>query len=231
MSNEWNWKFRPESYYYDDDWRGEVLSQIDGQVRRNFAEAELVISGIETYENYVSALIDGRLDPSMFRKQSPEEKQALGAIHPSSMGGEYLPGLRDNEVEIARVSMRSTLADCISVRAGWAGGRYHYRIEDEYDTEFVFRPKTSQKPLTFTGLVALINSAYIEDTELSNDLHDMYLLMNLANSADPDEYADFVSVDSYLYPELSEFYRQRSLELVEGRRAELLAEEDDWEEE
>lgn len=226
MDNDWNWDFRPASYYFEDDWRGEVLSQIDGQLRRNCAEAELARTGVETYEDYVSALIDGRLDPTMFRKQTAAEKQALGAIHPALMGGEYLPGLRNREVEIVRVSLRSTLADCISVRARFAGGRYHYRIEDEYDTEFDFMPRTSRTPLTFRKLVDLIDSASILDSELTNSLHDMYLRMNLEQTDEPESLLKFVSVDSYLYQEIADYYRQRSLDLVNERRAELSGNDD-----
>ena len=37
---------------------------------------------------------------------SDEVRQALGRIHPAMMGGEYLPNLTPNEVEIARITDR-----------------------------------------------------------------------------------------------------------------------------
>ena len=46
-----------------------------------------------------------------------ESRERLGRIHPSFMGGEYLPGYRANEVEIVRMEFRSTTADVVSIRA------------------------------------------------------------------------------------------------------------------
>ena len=48
------------------------------------------------------------------------------------MGGEYLPPLLDDEVEIARVSLASVTADQTSVRAQRIPGGIAYRIVDEY---------------------------------------------------------------------------------------------------
>ena len=48
---------------------------------------------------------------------SDEDREVLGAIHPSFMGGEYLPGYRRNEVEIVRIELDSTTSDVISLRA------------------------------------------------------------------------------------------------------------------
>ena len=48
---------------------------------------------------------------------SDEDREGLGAIHPSFMGGEYLPGYRRNEVEIVRIELDSTTSDVISLRA------------------------------------------------------------------------------------------------------------------
>ena len=59
-------------------------------------------------------------------------REAWGAIHPSHLGGEFLPRLRKGEVEIARISLRSVTADQISLRARRLVGRIGYRIVDEY---------------------------------------------------------------------------------------------------
>jgi len=50
-------------------------------------------------------------------KESMRAREGLGAIHPSFMGGEYLPGYRRNEVEIVRIELDSTTSDVISLRA------------------------------------------------------------------------------------------------------------------
>ena len=46
-----------------------------------------------------------------------DERNRFGAIHPSFMGGEYLPDCNPSETEIARVKLRSTTQDLISIRA------------------------------------------------------------------------------------------------------------------
>ena len=66
-----------------------------------------------------------------------------GRLHPSNMGGEYLPLLRKGEVEIARISLQSVTADQISIRARRLSKRIGYRIVDEYEMGYVCRPASS----------------------------------------------------------------------------------------
>ncbi len=210
MSKEYDWEFRPASYYFEDDWKGEILSQVDGKIRREFAARTLADLEIETYEEFVGAMIDGSIDTAMFRPQTGAEKQALGAIDPALMGGEYLPKFAPREVEIARVSLESTLADCISIRAGFADGEYRYRIVDEYGSEFDFEPETSATPLTFRQLVNLINWAELTDTDFVLGLHDSYLELNYYPGRDPQELSTFVTVSSFFYPQLEDYFAERS---------------------
>ena len=64
---------------------------------------------IEYYENEV---IDQLI--CFWIKLSDDSEKRL--IHPSFMGGEYLPDCGEDETEIARIELRSTLADVISIR-------------------------------------------------------------------------------------------------------------------
>jgi hypothetical protein len=57
-----------------------------------------------------------------------EDRRALGRLHPSFMGGEYLPDRRDTEVEIARINIDSTTSDVTSVHAKAGKNRICYRI-------------------------------------------------------------------------------------------------------
>ena len=75
------------------------------------------------------------------------------------MGGEYLPPLRKGEVEIARISLESTTADQISVRARRVGERIRYRIVDEYEFKYVCHPASSDSPLSLRDLIGLMESA------------------------------------------------------------------------
>jgi hypothetical protein len=45
-----------------------------------------------------------------------QSRKNLGLIHPTFMGGEYLPDYRRSEVEIARIELESTTSDVISLR-------------------------------------------------------------------------------------------------------------------
>jgi hypothetical protein len=50
-----------------------------------------------------------------------EARISLGQIHPTFMGGEYLPNYCRQEVEIARIALASTTSDVISLRASPSG--------------------------------------------------------------------------------------------------------------
>jgi hypothetical protein len=45
----------------------------------------------------------------------PNLRQATGALHPSAMGGEYLPDQQEDEIEIARINIDSTTNDVTCV--------------------------------------------------------------------------------------------------------------------
>ena len=81
-------------------------------------------------------------------------REAWGRMHPSNMGGEYLPPLRKGEVEIARISLESVTADQISVRARRVRERIRYRVVDEYmeTSTYVCHPASSDLP-AFSGRV------------------------------------------------------------------------------
>ena len=70
---------------------------------------------------------------------------------------DFLPEREGGEVEIACVLLASVTADMISIRARRWGNRIAYRIEDEYDTHFHFKPKTFKRPLSMRELIGLID--------------------------------------------------------------------------
>ncbi len=77
------------------------------------------------------------LDPALLHDVPHDAaRQSLGRIHPSFMGGEYLPGYLPGEVEIARICLRSTTSDVISLRARPNEAGIAYRIADEYEGNF-----------------------------------------------------------------------------------------------
>ena len=77
-----------------------------------------------------------------------------GAVHPTGLGGEFLPDYLSDEVEIARLSFDSVTWDVYQVRAQvGAGGRIRYRVvDDNHDYQYGIysvSPESSGKPFTF----------------------------------------------------------------------------------
>jgi hypothetical protein len=116
--------FRPSSYW-------EPPADVLAAVLRN-------VKGTERRAMITDHFREGRLDellPELTCDElNQEERERLGRIHPSFMGGEYLPGYRANEVEIVRMEFKSTTADVICVRARPVGRKkvkIEYRVVDE----------------------------------------------------------------------------------------------------
>jgi hypothetical protein len=82
-----------------------------------------------------------------------EQRKAQSGIHPSWMGGEYLPNREAQEVEIARITIASTTQDVTCVYAKRGAARIYYRVVDEYeDMTLDERTRTSIRPLTLIEL-------------------------------------------------------------------------------
>jgi hypothetical protein len=79
----------------------------------------------------------------------------LGSQHPWDMGGEYLPDLVSDEVEIARITIASTTQDVTSVYARQDRDRILVRVVDEYDGATLARRKerSASQPLSLGQLV------------------------------------------------------------------------------
>jgi hypothetical protein len=149
-----------------------------------------------------------------------EERAVFGRIRPRFMGGEYLPPLESEEVEIARISLRSTTGDVNSVRAQLRRGKIRYRIVDEYADEplqrFKCRPKVSARPLTMGELIHLIDGVEGDVfPEFGRGMTSSYRDMALGDSR-PEKVVDFVSVSSAFYPELGDYYDEEALEWLES---------------
>ena len=92
-----DYDFRPESFWASASNPLEaILRNVKGRNRR------------EMIRDYHAA---GRLDElcSDLLNDSLDEdaRRSLGKIHPSFMGGEYLPNYQPHEVEIARIELQS----------------------------------------------------------------------------------------------------------------------------
>ena len=206
-------EYRPSTYW---DTPEAVFANIKG------ARRALVDDARETdaIEDVPDALLDDSLSEGL--------REFTGSLHPCFMGGEYLPGYRRNEVEIARVSLESTTADVISIRARPVGKRIHYRVVDEYDSTYCTRPQTSRCPLRFRELIRLIDS-----TDRGYEGSDTGLTLAFLDSQvdylHPDEVLGFVTVTSEFYPQLWSWYDEEESEWY-GEALERLGYLDDAEE-
>ena len=195
--------YRPGSYFWALDTNVLLPSGIAGEARRRLYRAR-----IEAGVTVDDALAAPVLDEAM--------RAAWGTIHPSNMGGEYLPPLHKGEVEIARISLESTTADQISVRARRGRERIRYRVVDEYmeDSTYVCHPASSDSPLCLRDLIGLMESAS-EDGSIIFPI----LAMNCRDST-TDELATFVTVTSDFYADLGRYYRALTDAFLEDRARE-----------
>jgi hypothetical protein len=191
-----NLSFRPRTYFGPVPLETHLLSRVAGQERREALRRELAVGNLDLPDELVACLLD------------EDARNAIGRIHPAFMGGEYLPPLLDDEVEIARVSLASVTADQISVRAQRVAGGIAYRIVDEYAEDgpgYVCRPNLSQVPLTLGELVAMIDGA-----QEGGGAAMSALISNVESGADlPRAYRDFVRVSSEFYRQLGAYYEAK----------------------
>ena len=196
--DDYELSFRPRSYWGPQTLATHFGSKIKGELRRLDA-----VSGVEIDAN-----------PNILGEAlSEDERAAVGAIHPWFMGGEYLPDLLRNEVEIARVIYKSTTMDVTSIRARQMRNRITYRIVDEYEfTSYDLNTKSSNKPLTLKQVIDLIEFA--TEGGLVGEPRE---LNYLEGGMGAEDIYDFASVDSQFYAELSNWYDESNSEWLESK--------------
>lgn len=190
---EIDYSYRPASYWEDETPAQAILKNIKGDFRR---------------EEIRKALAQGSLEeiPQEVLRDTLSDKlrKATGRIHPSFMGGEYLPDYQAGEVEIARISLASTTNDIISLRARRARtGVISYSIADEYNGDFTYclSRKTSKRPLTLRQLVSFFENS--SQHEVPGDLITGYNDLNNEHLQDRDYLRNFTRISSEFYPQLA----------------------------
>jgi hypothetical protein len=203
--------FRPKTYW---DLR-DVLTQIDAKVMGKVRK-DLIKKALQDGESVPDELLRGSLKKNL--------RKYLGSIHPSFMGGEYLPELEEADVVIASINLKSTTSDVIVVIARLTDKGIEYRVEDEYLSEypegadhFKVQPKCSKEPLAFKELLNLIDNAeedgglveYAKNCnyDLGDDLEDIY---------------DFGTAESGFYPQLEGWYDEINKEWLKKKKEELI---------
>jgi hypothetical protein len=196
--------YRPRSYFWASDLNVPLTSSIAGKTRREIFRA-LIEGDSPVPDGLAAAVLD------------EETRAAWGRIHPSNMGGEYLPPLRKGEVEIARISLESTTADQISVRARRVRERIRYRIVDEYmeTSTYVCHPASSVSPLSLGELIALMETA-----DEGGSIIFPILEMNMGGGSTPAALGAFITVTSDFYADLDPYYRALTDAWLEERAQE-----------
>ena len=187
--------FRPSTYFWALDKGIQLPSDISGAERRRLYKLALESGQPSIFlddEDFSSA----HLDPAL--------RQAWGGLHPSLLGGEFLPKRRSEEVEIARIVIDSTTRDVTCVNARRGKNRIYYTVVDEYggDTLSGSGTRTSVRPLTLGQLVDFFLTSW-----------DLLLCLDCnfeTENYDPAQVHGFVlRLESDFYPEFGEAVRWR----------------------
>lgn len=213
-----NYQFRPESYWSAANTPLEAaLRNVKGRNRREM---------IRDYDR--NGKLEELSDTLLADTLGESQRERLGLIHPSFMGGEYLPNYGRSEVEIARIELESTTSDVISLRARPSGSRIKYRLVDEYQTEFRLPQQTSVQPFSLGGLIRFLDA--VEQVDVGEPSWAQfgfvlsYSQCNLECGADLETLRDFVRVESDHYPDLASHYAEATEEWYQARLAERSAE-------
>jgi hypothetical protein len=188
--------FRPKSYWAETDPLSAILRNVTGENRRQMITDYWASGRIEELD---ITLLQDEVDTSI--------RTRLGRIHPSFMGGEYLPSYLPGEVEIARINLKSTTSDVISLRARPSPEGISYRVVDEYKAEFTLPIPHSTKPLTLVETINQLDQGSLDESGFNNS-DGLTLGYNWLN-VDEDNYESlryFTSISSQIYRQLHEHF-------------------------
>ena len=196
-----NLSFRPNSYFDDLTLEQKLRSKIKGQLRG---------------ESVISTIHEGFVPPQLLKSElSDTHKTAQEKIHPWMMGGEYLPKLYHNEVELCRVILKSATMDVSSLRVRQQKSRLVYRVVDEYSNTFILTQKTSVLPLPMGKVIKILDTTRTifydtgEEEEANIGLVKPNIIFWKEDGQDRSNVVDFVRVLSPFYPDLEDYYERQ----------------------
>ena len=205
--SEFDFGYRPASYFEDLDRNTLIVASIFGEERRKDVQDRLESGDFDPIV-WGEWLTETKLDEST--------RELIGRVHPAFMGGEYLPDFREDEIEIARIICASVTQDVTSIRARRSGKRISYRIVDEHENKFIVSKKSSPQSLTMQELIDLINGSKQLEDEKEGGIIFSIMNWNLENVIDPSTLRGFISVASSFYPELARYYAGEIDRYVDG---------------
>ena len=183
-------KFRPASYFWPLGLEKHLLARVKGAQRKR-ALQDLIDAG--RHDEIPDFLATSAL--------SEEDRRMFGCIHPMCMGGEYLPDMEEDEVEIARISLHSTTGDVTSVYARRKPGCIALRIVDEYggDTLTGETECEVKRPLTLNELTAFFMKAW-----------SLFDLLDINYEGELDRQLGFFWAESVFYSDFDRLLRRRA---------------------
>jgi hypothetical protein len=189
MRSDIDLNYRPDTYFRPQKLERYLLSKVKGVVVRKKIQA-LFDEG--RHAEVRELLITEPL--------SANDRKVLECFHPMFMGGNYLPDTEDGEVEIARISIKSTTFDVTCVYARPEEGVIHYRVVDEYCGDTLQGPAEAQtdKPMTLGEFAGFFLRAWPLIDVLDMNFED-----------DRSGALDFFSADSEFYSDFDQLCRQR----------------------
>lgn len=195
--------YRPASYGDFPDPLAAILNGVNGQNRREMIRDMLA----GPHRDDLLRLL-GPVDEGILVEQADEAfvRTLSRSAGPEWLGGEYLPRRKQGEVELARIVLASVLSDVIVLRARWSGGRYHYRMVDEYEASFELCRKTSRRPLTLGQVIEILETVEGEVNTEERGIVACWWEQQLQAQHDPADCTAFAWVESELYPDLPAWY-------------------------
>jgi hypothetical protein len=201
--------FHPATYWPEQESLELLVSRIKGEQRRLRGEALLREGRIDELRELIDR---GLLSDDL----SEHDREEWGRVHPSNLGGEYLPEMDEGDVEIARVAIASTTGDVQSVRAHRAPDGIRVQVVDEYDNEFSTGVRAYEQPLTLRELIGFIDASDIE----GDDGPGGGLVLGIVRAwygYDPDRPERLLTAawaSSAFYPDLGRYYEGAIRSLV-----------------
>jgi hypothetical protein len=196
-----NYDFQPTSYWSPAANPLDVaLRDVKGRNRREMIR-----------DFYAEGNLEVLCDELLSDTLDEEVRDSIGRIHPSFMGGEYLPNYARHQVEIARIELESTTSDVISVRARLSGERIKYTVCDEYESEFKLPQRSSSHPFSLRKLIWFLDNVEHRESDPSWNRFGFVLSYNQCNldcGTPLEELENFTRVTSDFYPDLGLHYAQ-----------------------
>jgi hypothetical protein len=192
-----NLAYRPKSYFAPLRLEEQLIAQVKSAVVRRKLEK------LHT---------EGRLDElrALLKENGilKSSLKGLETIHPAFMGGNYLPGAVEGEIEIARIEIDSTTNDVTSLLAKQDEGRIQYWVVDEYDGETLTGPveMTCDKPLTLGEMADFFLDAW-----------NLIEVLKMNFEGNQEASLDFFIAKSKFYPDFDRLCRQRVMEAIPER--------------